>query len=476
VKSKKARVALVIAVLLVPAYWWLLVESGTPSSTFALDLAELRQLANSMPGEKPSALHVEEVAEFEFPSNAVLAGSGWSTSKLPVFSYQLVYGDRTVVVDTAMDQATAKDASRFDPEAYARMSRAMEAASLIVITHEHLDHLGGFATHPKAAELKAKLTDEQLADPSKRKPLVIPDAVLRQRTPFTYARAVAVAPGVVLWRSPGHTPGSQLVFVQRQDGEEFLLLGDVAWHQENYEQVRERARLVTQFFLGEDRDAVLAQLSALRTLAAAEPKLHLVPGHDGPAMKRLLDAGLMSSRFQPPAPPAPCPSPAECSAMAWKLKDEVTTPENDAKIFTLVTYACAHDDAEGCLLEALMHKYGTATVKDSPRAYETYEKSCRLGSAAGCFNVGLMAKVGLGTPQSWTVAEQRYQQSCDGGYGMSCRELAHAHQTGEGLAKDEVAAAAYLRLACETHDLLAGETSCADLKVLCKTVKAPACR
>ena len=475
-KSRKLRIALVVAVLLVPAYWWLLMESGTPSGTFPIDVAELRRLAASLPGDKPASIRVEEVAEFEFPSNAVLAGSGWSTSKLPVFSYQLVYGDRTVLVDTAMDQATGKDASRFDRDAYARMTAAMEAASLIVVTHEHLDHLGGFATPPKAAALKAKLTDEQLADPSKRKPLVIPEAVLSARAPFSYERAVAIAPGVVLWKSPGHTPGSQLVFVQRQDGEEFLLLGDVAWHQENYEQVRERARLVTQFFLGEDRDAVLSQLAAIKALAAAEPTLHLVPGHDGPAMKRLLDAGLMSSRFVPPAPPAPCPSPAECSAMAWSLKEQATTPENDAKIFTLVTYACEHDDAEGCLLEALMHKYGTATPKDMPRSYAIYEKSCRLGSAAGCFNVGVMSKVGLGTAQSWVVAEQRYQQSCDGGYGMGCRELARAHQTGEGLAKDEIAAAGYLRLACETHDLLAGETSCEDLKVLCKTVKAPACR
>ncbi len=298
-KSKKLRVALVLSMLAVPAYWWLLVESGSPQGTFALELTELRELANSLPGEKPELIRVEEVLEFEFPNTAIVAGSGWSFGKLPVFSYQLVFADRTIVVDTAMDEATARGASRYDGEAFGRVSAALEKASLIVVTHEHGDHLGGWATHPKLSQLAPGITDEQLADPSKREPLIIPEGALANRKPFTYQHATAVAPGVVLLRAPGHTPGSQLIYVQRKDGEEFLLLGDVSWHQANYEQVRERARLVTQFFLGEDREAVLRQLAAIKAVAAAEPKLHVMPGHDGVAMKRLLDAGLMTPHFAP---------------------------------------------------------------------------------------------------------------------------------------------------------------------------------
>lgn len=295
-KSKKARVALVVLVLLVPAYWWLLIESGTPQGTYALDVAELRQLADSIPGEKPSAIRVEEVLEFEFPKVAVLAGSGWSKVKLPVFSYQLVFPDRFVIVDTAMDQATAKEASRFDAEAFARMSKAMETASQIVVTHEHSDHLGGLATHPKLAQLSFAVTDEQLADPKKLAPVVFPST---NRKPFSYERAFALAPGVVLWKAAGHTPGSQMVFVKLQNGEEFLFLGDVAWHAANYQEARERARLVTALFLGENREVVLRQLAAIKALSAAEPKLHVVPGHDGDVMKQLLDSGLMTARFAP---------------------------------------------------------------------------------------------------------------------------------------------------------------------------------
>ena len=289
---------LVVLLLAVPAYWWLLVESGTPTATFLIDLSELRALADAMPGDKPETIRVEEMEQVELPRVAVLAGAGWTFVKLPVFSYQLGFADRTVMVDTSLDPAAVKDPSPAQLEAFARVSAALEKASTIVVTHEHFDHVGGLFTHPRRDQLAAKLTDEQLADPRKYEPLVLPAGAFKNRVPFSYERAVAIAPGVVLWKAPGHTPGSQLVFIKRQDGEEFLLLGDVAWHSVNYEQVRQRARLVT-LIIGEDRSAVLSQLAAVNALAAAEPKLHLVPGHDGPAMKKLLEAGLFTSHFAP---------------------------------------------------------------------------------------------------------------------------------------------------------------------------------
>jgi hypothetical protein len=85
--------------------------------------------------------------------------------------------------------------------------------------------------------------------------------------------------------------------VQTANGAEFLFLGDVAWQFRNIDVQRERARLMTRFMLHEDRDAVFGQLAALKRLHAAEPGIHIVPGHDGAVVDALIGAGLLKSRF-----------------------------------------------------------------------------------------------------------------------------------------------------------------------------------
>lgn len=302
----KKRIALIVLlVVAAPAYWWLLVESGTPSHTFALDVAELRRLAAAIPGELPTAVRVEHVTTIEFPGIAVVAGNGWGNVELPVYAYQVVSPAGVLQLDATMDKTTA-DSPSFDDAAFARVQRGLEQASRIVVTHEHYDHLGGLTTHPKLAALAPKvlLTKAQLADPEKQRPLRFPDDIARTLAlADDFEGGRAIAPGVVLWRAAGHTPGSQLVFVRRADGEEYLFLGDVAWHRENVDRVRERARLVTAVFLGEDRDAVLAQLAAIKALALAAPKVHVVPGHDRGVIDTLISARLLEQHFQVDAQP-----------------------------------------------------------------------------------------------------------------------------------------------------------------------------
>ncbi len=300
------RVGFGLAVVLAlgaPSYWWLLVESAAPDGRAALDLAEVRRLAASVPGERAREVRVERVGAFSFPATAVVAGDGWAATSMDVYAYQLVLPGGHVVVDTAMDETTAKAgfATSFDAAAFARLGAALTTASLIVVTHEHFDHLAGLATHPQVKALlpRAKLTKEQLADARPLEPAAFPAGALEGYAPLEYQGAAAVAPGVVLVKAPGHTPGSQLVYVQRADGAEYLFLGDVAWSRRNVEARRERARLAT-LLIREDRTAVLRQLAALDELRQAEPALHLVPGHDKAAVDALVRAGLLVERFAQP--------------------------------------------------------------------------------------------------------------------------------------------------------------------------------
>ena len=154
-----------------------------------------------------------------------------------------------------------------------------------------LDDVGGLLAQPNIKALLAttRLTRAQvteLAANLRTDPftaLHLPSDLFAGYRPLDDVQYQAVAPGVVLIRAPGHTPGSQMVYVKRADGAEFLLVGDVAWQMPGIETGREKARMVT-FMAGEDRDQVREELAGLSQLHAAVPALHMMPGHDAAAI------------------------------------------------------------------------------------------------------------------------------------------------------------------------------------------------
>jgi glyoxylase-like metal-dependent hydrolase (beta-lactamase superfamily II) len=196
------------------------------------------------------------------------------------------------------------DANVFDDAAYARLGAALATAQLIIVTHEHPDHAGGLLAQPNLKDLmgKVRLTQVQVTELKK----AIRDAPLSKlivsATVFDGYQGIddepyqSIAPGVVLIKAPGHTPGSQMVYVKRADGREVLFLGDVAWQMRNIEEVRERARFVT-WLAGEDREAVMGEFVELHRLRTAEPKLNMMPGHDSAELTRFLRTGLLTKGF-----------------------------------------------------------------------------------------------------------------------------------------------------------------------------------
>ena len=96
------KTLIVLAALLViigAAYYWLIVESHVPGdATYAFDIDRVRAALETAPGDKPSAIEVEQVGVFAFPATAVVAGDGWSNVLLPVYSYRLVYPDGSIIV------------------------------------------------------------------------------------------------------------------------------------------------------------------------------------------------------------------------------------------------------------------------------------------------------------------------------------------------------------------------------------------
>lgn len=269
--------------------------AAAPGPAYAIDLDALHAAATGK-GALPERIEVERIGDFAFPRTLVLAGGGFHMHPMVLLAHRVVWPDHAIVIDTAMSPAAAKKmpGSHVDAAAYDRLQAAMKKATAIVFTHEHEDHVGGVAAAPDPGAIAnaVLLTREQRDSPRLSRGDFGP-GVLDKLHPLAYTGLYTVAPGVVLQKAPGHSPGSQLVYVELASGERFLFVGDIAWSRDNITLQRGRPYL-SKLLMGEDRPAVAAQLVALAHLPS---DVHVIVAHDPAGLAQDLSAGLYKQGF-----------------------------------------------------------------------------------------------------------------------------------------------------------------------------------
>ena len=273
-----------------------------PAWTASLD--DIRRTASLIPGRRPLRINFLKFAESRRTKNFSVKDAPATPSVQARTAFQVMYPDGSVMVDSGMDLAVHKFFGRgveepYFPDAAKQVERAVAGARLIVVTHEHGDHVAGVVHSEAAPQLAQKtlLTRTQvqslMTSPQMPEIKLTPDLAKRFII-VDYDMYYPLAAGMVLIKAAGHTPGSQMVYVTLESGREYLLIGDATWHMDGVRLMKGKdAPWVT-----EDQPAVLAQLTWLNGLSRSAPNLVVVASHDEEQHVELVKKGVLASRLE----------------------------------------------------------------------------------------------------------------------------------------------------------------------------------
>lgn len=275
------------AVLLTLCLWvFAAAAAHAQAPAWSADIGEVRKTASLIPGAKPLRINVLKFAESRRTKNFSVKGAPKEPSIQARTVFQVVYPDGTVMVDSGMDLQVHKFFGRgveepYFPDAAAKVEKALQAARIIVMTHEHGDHVAGIIRTPFFNELAAKTVltrtqvDTLMHDPQLPEIRLTPEMAQHFIT-IDYDKYYPFAPGMALIKAPGHTPGSQMIYVALASGKEFILAGDVAWHMDGVRNVIGKDAP----WVKEDVADVNAELQWLHDLTQTQQNLTVVLSHD----------------------------------------------------------------------------------------------------------------------------------------------------------------------------------------------------
>lgn len=266
-------------------------------------LARVRGLATAIPGELAVTVNVAKVAESHRTYAGIIEGGADELFVSARTAFQINYPTGSIMLDSGMDEEVHRyyGFGRDEPywqDANDRVQQALQNARLIIISHEHGDHVAGVIRSDFRDQLAPKtvLTRQQVDTLLSAPQLPQIQLTERQASDYIvidYEQTMPIAPGIVLIKSPGHTLGHQMVYLQLASGDELLFIGDIGWSLDNITQLTLRPE-ATIARIKEDPVALTHQMTWIKQIMD-EDGVVVVPAHDDRLLTRYVEDGTLGS-------------------------------------------------------------------------------------------------------------------------------------------------------------------------------------
>ncbi len=268
--------------------------------TIAIDVGELP------PASPPSGMSISAIPTGSMESRAAFAFRGGSFNDIRQFSMTALLihhpkGD--LLIDTGFGRDVDAHVKRMPaimqklstyakgtPVAAQMSANAMDTSKLagVILTHAHWDHVSGLDGLAGVPVLVDAAETAFIAEKTSNTDLLnsLENINYKQYTyeggpylGFPRSHDVYGDGSIVIVPSPGHTPGSVVVFVTLPSGSRYALLGDLVWQTEGIEIPAERPWLLRRV-LGENDAEVRENIIHVAAIAKKYPRIHLLPAHD----------------------------------------------------------------------------------------------------------------------------------------------------------------------------------------------------